>query len=997
MQRSLVLALIVALAVLVGAGWLFMRGDAPPPPPPGPTANTEAGTIESQASAVSTTVQSANAGATQRESVKTKVASVLDDPEIRAGLTGFKGRVVDHQKTAVADCGVRLFRGALDSVLPEGFDLFADGPAYEPQYIAGETRTGKDGTFLITGVWPRAFYLLHAGIGTDAPMHQLITRLPSPGEIVDLGDVLLPDACVITGTVLDEEGGPLPGALVRAADLPGSVAAFFPAERFDPEGAVLIREPNAPVRVVEMPKWVKGAFDSLPIPSAFTDSAGRFRLVGVMPGSNMLATTMRGYLSDVKPSIQARAGQEKDAGRIKMKRGEELSGKVLDTAGKPVAGAEILAGSTLAMVPVDLAQRLGVTDADGRFQGQGFSPGKVTVAARRGAGHPWIMAEPQPVFGDVVVTLPATFAVNVTVTLADGAPVAEPRFRLLPGRAGNGAAEMSLLGFVPPVDLRERQKPVAEGKWRLENLNPGPYMLVADAPGLAMAFANLEITTTDVTTLLQLKAPTIFTVRVHDHEDKPIRNATIYAEARGTRAVEMPIKCGRTDQDGVLVIDRLQGESLRVSADHPRWGVANGEVKVNEEVVLHMLQPGALRGTLTENGKPPTPGKFTVALLRQRGNEVRGPLEQVPGFLTPGLDGSFTVAALQPGSYQIHAIKSLDTLQSPGGVFTLAQDMYLMRNAKEERFEITSGQTTEVQLEAGEKPIEGPTGTVSGSVMVDGRFAVGAFVTAYANNRRYSAKVDARGRFELGTLPAGDLWLSVNSSSDSGIFMGPGGNLYSANVKLEQAEAKEVAIDVTTASMSGVCLLPDGLPAAGVFIQAQGQMKGVKQSGLWLNTVTDAEGAFTFKQVTSGTWTLSANSRGKDSTRGRLEGIEVSSGAPVEGLRLQLQHSLVVKGRVDLQVFASKKPRWSWIGFYKVPANAANAAADAVGDYVDGAGIDADTGNFSSDELAPGVYRVRLHASFGEQEPGVQYQCEEITVPATGLEGIVLHPSQRTR
>jgi hypothetical protein len=60
-------------------------------------------------------------------------------------------------------------------------------------------------------------------------------------------------------------------------------------------------------------------------------------------------------------------------------------------------------------------------------------------------------------------------------------------------------------------------------------------------------------------------------------------------------------------------------------------------------------------------------------------------------------------------------------------------------------------------------------------------------------------------------------------------------------------------------------------------------MKGVKQSGLWLNTVTDAEGAFTFKQVTSGTWTLSANSRGKDSTRGRLEGIEVSSGAPVEG------------------------------------------------------------------------------------------------------------------
>jgi hypothetical protein len=259
---------------------------------------------------VSTTVQSANAGATQRESVKTKVASVLDDPEIRAGLTGFKGRVVDHQKTAVADCGVRCFAARSIRFFRKASTSSPTARLRAAIHRGGDQdRKGRhlpDHGGLAARVLPAA-----RGIGTDAPMHQLITRLPSPGEIVDLGDVLLPDACVITGTVLDEEGGPLPGALVRAADLPGSVAAFFPAERFDPEGAVLIREPNAPVRVVEMPKWVKGAFDSLPIPSAFTDSAGRFRLVGVMPGSNMLATTMRGYLSDVKPSIQARAGRRR--------------------------------------------------------------------------------------------------------------------------------------------------------------------------------------------------------------------------------------------------------------------------------------------------------------------------------------------------------------------------------------------------------------------------------------------------------------------------------------------------------------------------------------------------------------------------------------------------------------------------------------------------------------------------------------------------------------
>jgi hypothetical protein len=117
-----------------------------------------------------------------------------------------------------------------------------------------------------------------------------------------------------------------------------------------------------------------------------------------------------------------------------MKRGEELSGKVLDTAGKPVAARRSSRDRRWRWCP-STSRSDSASPTPMAASRPGFSPGKVTVAARRGAGHPWIMAEPQPVFGDVVVTLPATFAVNVTVTLADGAPVAEPRFRLLPGRA----------------------------------------------------------------------------------------------------------------------------------------------------------------------------------------------------------------------------------------------------------------------------------------------------------------------------------------------------------------------------------------------------------------------------------------------------------------------------------------------------------------------------------------------------------------------------------
>jgi hypothetical protein len=929
-----------------------------------------------------------------REVVAARKASLLDDPEFVAGLTGFKGRVIDHEKAPVADCGVRMYRGALDSVLPEGLDLFSDESAFEPQYIAGETRTGNDGTFLITRVRPQGFYLLFAGIGTDAPMHQIVTRMPSPGEVVDLGDIELPDAGVITGIVLDDNGDPLPGALVRAADLPGALAAFFPIERFDPKGAVLIREANAPVHVVEMPAWVEPAFERLPIPSTVTGSDGAFRLVGVTPGSNLLATTQRGFLSDMKPSIQVRAGQVKDVGKIRLKRGEELSGRVVDTAGKPVAGAEILAGSTIAVAPVDLAQRLALADADGRFGGQGFAPGKVTVAARRGKGHPWVLAEPQPVFADVTVTLPATFAVTVSITLADGKPATTPRMRVLQGKAGDGAAEMHMLGFVPPIDLTARQQPVADGQWRIDNLQPGVYTLVADAPGHATAFAGFELSTADVAVALQLTAPNVFHVVVVDHEDHPVRNATVFAEARGKRLMEMPVNCGRTGADGRLDIDKLQGESLRVSAEHPRWGVVHGETKPGEELRLQMQQPGSLHGFLFENGKPPAPGKFSIACVLRRGDGPRGPLDSVPGLLAPALDGAFAVKALQPGTYILQPFDALDTLHSPGGVMALAQNAFMMRDRNSVEVEILPGQTQEVVIEAGEKPIEGPTASIAGSVTVNGRLGVDHAVMAYAADRRFSAKVDERGRFDLGTVPAGDIWVSVSSSGEGGMFFGSGsgGNLWSSNLTLKPAEVRELTIELSTSSVAGFCYLPDGSPAAGCYVQAQGMLKtGGDRGQVWSGTPTDATGAFQFKQVAEGTYSFNVRGNGDAPLRGKLEGVEVNGSMPIDSLRIELQTAMQVKGKVDLSAFAQNKATWGWLGFDRLPKD---AASSGIGEFADSAGIDFGDGSFSTEDLAPGQYRMRLHVHYDGERQDEQYECTDVVVPRTGLADLQVRPGR---
>jgi hypothetical protein len=402
-----------------------------------------------------------------------------------------------------------------------------------------------------------------------------------------------------------------------------------------------------------------------------------------------------------------------------------------------------------------------------------------------------------------------------------------------------------------------------------------------------------------------------------------------------------------------------------------------------------MLMPGRLHGLLTESGKPAAPGEYTLGLEHRRGSGPRGPLEAVPAMLTPGLDGSFTVEALQPGEYRVHAIKSLDTLRSPGGVVAMMQDMWLMRDMSSESVEVQSGQTAEVRIDTGQKPIEGPTAHLFGSVTVDGRLAAGYPVMIYGGERRFTARVDERGRFDFPVVPIGPIYVTVMGVAKDNPFGGMGNNLWSTNLELKEAEERELTILVTTSSMAGVCTMPDGSPAAGVWVQAQGQLKGAEpgRGNVWIGAQTDAQGSFRFAEVAEGTWSLEVRGNGERAGRGKLEGVVVTGGIPLDSLRIELQRSIVVKGRVDVSVFGNQKPQWSWVAVHKLPAD----GGAGFGDQIDGFGIDTANGNFQTDDLVAGTYRLRMHASLGENDHR-QYLCEDLVVPPQGLENIVLHP-----
>ena len=160
------LAGFLAAAVLV-LGILWFSGqpvEVPIGPAVAPVAAPDGAPV-----AVAGETGAAGLQAPQRTAVSSRAARRgEDDPEIVAALGGYAGRVVDAKGTPVADCGVRLLRLAIDEILQPSMDLM-DPSSFEPTYVAGAAQTDGDGRFRIEGVFPRAVFLLQAGIGTDAP------------------------------------------------------------------------------------------------------------------------------------------------------------------------------------------------------------------------------------------------------------------------------------------------------------------------------------------------------------------------------------------------------------------------------------------------------------------------------------------------------------------------------------------------------------------------------------------------------------------------------------------------------------------------------------------------------------------------------------------------------------------------------------------------------------------------------------------------------------
>lgn len=529
--------------------------------------------------------------------------------ELAAGAP-VSGRVIDEHGAPIAGARVR-YDGAADF-----------GPGASAGGYRDAVESGADGTFSFPTMAAGSFRFLAYHPDYAIGISPLVALDGTAKTGLELS---LPRGARVSGTVVDAQGRPVAKARVRV----GIAASGFRA--------------SSPPREV------------------FSDAAGAFTVQGVAR-RELSAVALTDAAASAAVALDASAGEVRDV-RLVVEATLELAGWVLDAAGNPVAGAQVLA------VPDLFARRRGeapptggpaggiaqwqlrgfpqeLTDGEGRFRLVGLAPGAYRVSASRGAPVSRGRSVGQEVLakagdGAVKVTLPAEGALRGKVVFADG--TSPERFTVALGLA---------------------QRAFVRGELSLEGLPPQRYQLVLRGATFATRVIEAAVEAGKTTELgrIEVEAGRQLGGLVLA-DGKPVPGATLFAGARldGTSAAVHEGRDGVravSGVDGTFSLPSVSAAELVVVAEHPEhgrsppllWGAGSGQ-----DVVRLALAPvGSLRGQVTIEGKPAA-GVPVVA------QSVTAPA--VTAAVRTAADGGYRFERLGAGVYRVSVARG-----EPAGV-----------------------------------------------------------------------------------------------------------------------------------------------------------------------------------------------------------------------------------------------------------------------------------------------------------------------------------------
>ncbi len=825
--------LLVALAVAAaGLAW-FLFSDSTGP-------RTESGVVEIGA-ADSTAVEEGAQGevdgvgamaAPERQVAAPVATKALVSDEAAAELNegehpfagnfaGVTGRVVEADGAPVPGLEVTLIQLSASA-------LFDEAHVALPldSLEIGDATTDGDGRFMIQGALGTGFHGLGVDLGGARATLRFIDESLNYSEVRDLGDIKLAESATVFGVVIDDDGEPVEGARVRLAAMPDVVAQSGILEMRSE--SILVGELGPTVSVVEPPKWIASLVDRLPVSTTYTNADGEFRMEGVPAGRVCGGVDRLGSTATVIAGFELSAGEERDLDELEVLVGRTVTGKVVDAAGKPVAGVEVYGGAVQPLLDVGFLQPAPVTDADGRFTATGVSElGPVVVAARRDSTEPWVTEASIRSLNGVVLRLPS--AEDLSFELVDKAT----------GEALEGAEVTATpvgtdedYGLASVFERARRGRGKVKtasahggGLYSIKALSMGRWRVSARVPGYATLDRSIVHSGAGETLRLEIKRGETRYLRVVDADsgepvvgahvavlniDGPSFNsvASAWTDDNGLAVVGPIVPPSEKDPMGgfvsvrtqhwicqhpsygrVDVPDALLGGLMGADRSSPQQvGTGSGPAGVDPSnpFEFKIARSVAVSGRVTWAGKPP--GAPYMVLF----NHSADLSTTLPRLAVTDPDGFYSLKGLARSTYSLELMPRFETRDPMGFLPKLGGTRPLYR----ERVDVggADGQVFDVDL-AGDG--QAKKGWIEGVVSLDGVPIADAKVQI-GHGGEEVCRTDAAGRFRTGELEAKQLHVIISGVDPSAVDDdGEEVTYYNNYQTVRSGAATVVEVDVT--------------------------------------------------------------------------------------------------------------------------------------------------------------------------------------------------------
>lgn len=787
----------------------------------------------------------------------------------------------------------------------EAFEVPARPHGFHPDPADARAVTDAGGRFTIAGLHPDGAFEVTAARKGFLPAQEMLAGLRRAGERPRLRLVLEPSRSG-AGKVVDLEERPLPGVEVRLS------SSGRPA-----------REPGRTM------------------PAAVTDAEGWFR-VDDLPGRELdLEARKRGFSPRVVRRLPVPPGQgPADLGTLVLQPGAAVHGRVIDAAGRAVAGASVWVAAEEGGPPPKASQiaqgkPAAATDRAGKFEVADLEAGRRIHLAAGRTGY--VMAAVRGI--EVPARQPVTLVLEPAARVTG--EVATERGEPVPGAAVSLAGRTLPAGTVGipfrPAELSRRAVADAAGRFLLEDVASGEAELQATAEGFQPS-VPVPVTIAPgkavdgVRLVLVPGAVLEGTVTVRDGGPRAGARA-------GARVTAGPVS-GASDEDGLYRVTGIPPGPREVEVRHPDFNrqVRRLEIEPGTNTADFVLEGGqrVAGRAVDEDGDPVESARVEIRLQE--------PWDPHAYTAVSDADGSFVFPAVAAGSYDLRAgrqgyaeveteaavqvearpVEGLEVVLRRGGRVTgrllglgfeelaaaevtaeaehggtrtgtvdyrgsyevpdLAPGDWLVRGSVRGRSRQAEARVT---VEPGERETErdlrfGGGLTLTGSVSLGGEPLPEARVSAHGLEAALvrAGTTDHQGSFRLEGLKPGRYRLSVSSPRE----------LVTYNEVIEVLADREVAIDIPTAQISGTVISDatsrpsQPVPRALVYLQ---QLVGADsdQAASVVNVITDEEGRFLLARVTAGRHRLLVRNPGYAPAE---QTVEVQAGTRLDDVEVRL-------------------------------------------------------------------------------------------------------------